>query len=264
MAIEPKTIDIILATASVVIFIIVFFFIFQFRKMDKTIKDQEKKVGGSFAAMPVEMIYESIRHAAPEQIKIPEKTYLKLEDIFPEQPVSYKPGITVTQVSGFSDEETLPEIQPGFCNGSSDIPDDIKPSQYENTIDENSDLRLEDELPEKSDDVEISELNIEISEPAKLKFEETIPEIQPGFCNGSSDKPDDIKPSQYENTIDENSDLRLEDELPEKSNDLEISELNIEISEPSKVELEETLPGKLNDSRTSQMENQQNQREMRG
>ena len=196
MAIELKTIDIILATASVVIFIIVFFFVFQFRRMNKATRDQKRELKMSVVAMPVEMIIENIRDTPYEQIKMPETADLKLEEILPEQALSCKPEIVETQV---------PEIQPEFHNEFSEKPDYFKSSEHENLTNENVELKLEEEFPEKYEDVKISELNSEISESSDLKFEDTLPEKDSG-----------IEHSVLRTEISENADLKLEDQLPEK------------------------------------------------
>lgn len=145
MAIEIKTIDIILSIASIAIFIIVFFSVFHFRKKKKATRDHEKEVEELVVAVSVEKIKENIRDAEPEQIQMPETAELKLEDVFPEQEFSEKPA-------------------------------DVKSSDHESLNNENVELKLEDEFPEKSSDIKIAELKIEISESAELKLEDILPE----------------------------------------------------------------------------------------
>ncbi len=156
MTIGLETIDIILATASVVIFITVFFLVFKFRKKNKATKVQEKEVKESVVSAKVEKKSENIRDVTPEQIKMPETADLKLEDIFPEYTGSNKPEIAKTEV---------PEIQPGFRNEFSEKPADVKSSEHENTTDENVELKLEDEFPKT-----------EIPENAELRLEDPLPE----------------------------------------------------------------------------------------
>lgn len=205
MAIEIKTIDIILAIASIAIFIIVFFLVFKFRKKKKATQDHGKIVEESVVAMPVKMIRENIRDAAPEKIEMPETADLKLEDSLPEPAGSNKPEITETPVH---------EIQDLFSNEFMEKPDDFKLSEHENITDENVELKLEDELPEKSTGVKISEQKIEISDPSAYKFEEPFPE-----------KASDIDDPVLKTEIHDNNDLELEDPLPEKLSDSQTAQI---------------------------------------
>jgi hypothetical protein len=207
MAIDLKTIDIILATASVVIFIIVFFFVFQFRKLNKKTRDQEKEVEESVVALPVEIISENIRDAAPEQIKMPETADLKLEEILPEQTISSKPEIAEILTG-------VPENELVLKNELPEKPADIEPPEHENETPANVELKLEDELPEKSADVETTGLKIEISESTELKLEDTIPE-----------KASDIEDSFLKTEMLENAELRLEDELPQKLSEYQTAQI---------------------------------------
>lgn len=216
MAIELKTIDVILATASFVILVIVFFFVFQFRKMARAAKDQEDEFVECAPAAPVKLTSAKIREAKQNEKHV--SASLKLQDILPKQASTGKPDVSeiisdVTEIrSRFSYE--LHERPADFLQlrqaASSESPEmaeiDViefrsrshyelpersaafKPQQHENgnyerTADPGKRLNisrseeLQNITSEKASDNETSFIRTKTIENAELKLEDPLPEI---------------------------------------------------------------------------------------